>query len=116
MVIIDARSPRLYSGEEGEEIRRGHIPGAKNIFWETTLEGDDVRIWKKREDLEKLFSESGVTKNREVVVYCRNGKEASHVYFTLRHVLGFPKVRLYRGSWVEWSADKTLPVKTGLEP
>jgi thiosulfate/3-mercaptopyruvate sulfurtransferase len=116
VVIIDARSPRQYSGEEGEEIRRGHIPGARNVFWETTLEGEEIRGWRKKEDLEKLFAESGVTKDKEVIVYCRTGKEASHVYFTLKHVLGFPKVRLYRGAWVEWSADKSLPVKTGPEP
>lgn len=116
VVIVDARPPKQYSGEEGEEIRRGHIPGAKNIYWETTLEGDEVRIWKKREELEKLFAESGVTKDKEIIVHCRTGKEASHLYFTLRYVLGFPNVRLYRGSWVEWSADKELPVRTGMEP
>jgi 3-mercaptopyruvate sulfurtransferase SseA len=31
-------------------------------------------------------------------------------------VLGFSRVRLYRGSWVEWSADKSLPVKIGMDP
>ena len=116
VVIVDARPPKQYSGEEGEEIRRGHIPGARNIFWETTLEGEDSRVWKKKEDLEKLFTESGVTKEKEVIVHCRTGGEASHIYFTLKYVLGFPKVRLYRGSWVEWSADKSMPVKTGMEP
>ena len=102
VVIVDSRSPRQYSGEEGEEIRRGHIPGAVNLFWEMTLEGDETRVWKKKEDLEKLFSDSGVTRDKEVIVHCRTGKEASHTYFTLRYVLGYPKVRLYRGSWVEW--------------
>jgi len=116
VVILDARPPRQYSGEEGEEIRKGHIPGARNIFWETTLEGDEVRVWKKKEDLAKLFSESGVTKDKEIVVYCGTGREASHLYFTLKYVLGFPNVHLYRGSWVEWSADKSLPVKMGMEP
>jgi len=115
-VIVDARPPKQYSGEEGEEIRRGHIPGAKNLFWETSLEGDEVRVWKKREDMEKLFAESGVTKDKEVIVHCRTGREASHLYFTLKHVLGFPAVRLYRGSWVEWSADPNLSVKTGTDP
>jgi len=125
VIIVDARSPKQYSGEEGEEIRRGHIPGAKNVFWETTLEGqetsfwsrgEEIRTWKKKEDLEKLFTEMGIVKEKEIVVHCRTGREASHVYFTLKHVLGFPAVRLYRGSWVEWSADKTLPIKTGSEP
>jgi thiosulfate/3-mercaptopyruvate sulfurtransferase len=116
LVIVDARPPRQYSGEEGEEIRRGHIPGAKNIFWETTLEGDEVRIWKKKEDLEKLFMEFGVTKDKEVIVHCHTGREASHVYFTLKYVLGFPNVHLYLGSWVEWSADKGLPIKIGMDP
>ncbi|MCJ7782848.1 MAG: sulfurtransferase [Desulfobacterales bacterium] len=116
VVILDARPPRQYSGEEGEEIRKGHIPGARNVFWETTLEGEEVRVWKKKEDLEKLLSESGVTKDKEIVVYCRAGREASHLYFTLKYGIGYPNVRLYRGSWVEWSADKTLPVKIGMDP
>jgi thiosulfate/3-mercaptopyruvate sulfurtransferase len=116
VVVLDARPPGQYSGEEGEEIRRGHIPGARNVFWEMTLEGEEVRVWKKKEDLEKLFLECGVTKDKEIVVYCRAGREASHLYFTLKYVVGFPNVRLYRGSWVEWSADKTLPAKIGMHP
>jgi thiosulfate/3-mercaptopyruvate sulfurtransferase len=116
VVIVDTRSPKQYSGEEGEGIRRGHIPGARNIFWETTLEGDEIRVWKNREDLEKLLAESGVVKDKEIVVYGRTGREASHLYFTLKYVLGFPNIRLYRGSWVEWSADKNLPIKTGMDP
>jgi thiosulfate/3-mercaptopyruvate sulfurtransferase len=116
VVIVDARPPRQYSGEEGEEVRSGHIPGAKNIFWETTLEGEEVRVWKRKEDLEKLFAESGVTRGKQIVVYSQRGREASHLYFTLKYVLAFPHVFLYRGSWVEWSADKTLPVKIGIDP
>jgi thiosulfate/3-mercaptopyruvate sulfurtransferase len=116
VIIVDARPPKQYSGEEGEEIRKGHIPGAKNIFWEATLEGEEVRVWKRKEELEKLFAESGVVKEKEVIVYCSTGRESSHLYFTLKYILGFPDVHLYRGSWVEWSADRALPIKTGMDP
>jgi len=116
VVILDARPPKQYSGEEGEEIRKGHIPGARNVFWETTLEGEEIRVWKKKEDLEKILLESGATKNKEIIVYSSAGREASHLYFTLKYGVGFPNVRLYRGSWVEWSADETLPVKIGMDP
>ncbi len=115
-VLLDGRPPKQYTGEEGEEIRRGNIPGAKNIFWQTMLEGEDVRVWKKRGDLEKILSEAGVSKKKGITVYCRTGREASHLYFTLKYVLQFPSVRLYRGSWVEWSADPNLPIKGGNEP
>lgn len=115
-IIVDARPPRQYSGEEGEEIRKGHIPGAINLFWETTLDGEEVRVWKKEGELKKLVSDMGITKEKEVIVHCRTGREASHLYATLKFVLGYPNVRLYRGSWVEWSADPNLPIKTGTDP
>ena len=35
--------------------------------------------------------------------------------FALRHVLGYPKVRLYEGSWKEYVNMKQLPAETGPE-
>ena len=40
---------------------------------------------------------------------------ASHSYVTLKYVLGYPKVRLYDGSFNEWSVVDSLPVETGLK-
>jgi len=34
----------------------------------------------------------------------------------LKYLLDFPDVRLYQGSWVEWTADRSLPIKMGMDP
>jgi 3-mercaptopyruvate sulfurtransferase SseA len=42
--------------------------------------------------------------------------ESSHVYFALRDVLGYLRVRGYHASSTEWSERVRLPVKRGTEP
>ncbi|MBZ0286260.1 MAG: sulfurtransferase, partial [Anaerolineae bacterium] len=44
----------------------------------------------------------GVTPDKEIVTYCQSGMRASHTYFLLLN-LGFKRVRMYDGSWAEWS-------------
>jgi thiosulfate/3-mercaptopyruvate sulfurtransferase len=79
------------------------------------LEGEEIKTWKNKGDLEKIFAESGVVRGKKIIVYGQIGKEASHLYFTLKYILGFPNVHLYPGSWVEWSADRNLPIKVGMD-
>jgi thiosulfate/3-mercaptopyruvate sulfurtransferase len=46
-------------------------------------------------------------------VYCNTSTEASHVFFALRYLLRYPRVRIYTGSWNEWAEDDRLPIETG---
>ncbi|MFL5401442.1 MAG: rhodanese-like domain-containing protein [Gemmatimonadales bacterium] len=48
------------------------------------------------------------------MVYCNSATEASHVHFTLRYLLGYPRVRIYVGSWTEWAEREELPIATGM--
>jgi thiosulfate/3-mercaptopyruvate sulfurtransferase len=111
VILVDARSPAEFSGEvAGRDIQRpGHIPGAVNVEWVRNLTETEPRQFKPAVDLESLYQQAEVTPDKEIVVYCRTGVRASHDYFALR-LLGYPRVRLYDGSYLEWSADPTLLV------
>ena len=95
VILLDTRSHT--------EFDQGHLPGAKSWDWFNAV---PVGSWECSRDPEALRSELaglGVHPSDEVVVYCRSGMRAAHTYVVLRHA-GFPRVRLYDGSWQEWSA------------
>jgi thiosulfate/3-mercaptopyruvate sulfurtransferase len=43
-----------------------------------------------------------VTPDKDIITYCQSGVRASHTFFLL-HQLGFKQIRMYDGSWLEWS-------------
>ncbi len=117
VVIVDARNPDQYAGRAGAQLRRGHIPGAIGHFWQGDLtKVDFATVWKSRDDLRASYVGQGITPDKRVVAYCNGGLESSHVYFALHDLLGYPRVRVYDGSFTEWSERVELPVKTGDEP
>ena len=116
-VLVDVRSPAEYRGEitappeyPNEQAQRaGHIPGAVNIPWAKAVNDDGT--FKDVEEIRKLYEELGVKPDKEVIVYCRIGERAAFTYFVLRHLLGFPKVRVYDGSWSEWGNMVGAPIE-----
>lgn len=113
-VIVDARPADQYAGEAGTQIRRGHIPGAVSHYWQSDLEQEGFgRVWRPREALRASYVAQGVTPDKDIIVYCNTGTEASHLHFALRYLLNYPKVRVYVGSWNEWAARPELPVDRG---
>jgi thiosulfate/3-mercaptopyruvate sulfurtransferase len=113
-VLVDARPPDQYAGTAGAQMRRGHIPGAVNHYWQDDLTQEGFgRVWKPVADLRSSYLEQGVSPDRMIIAYCNSATEASHVYFTLRYLLDYPRVRIYVGSWTEWAEREELPVETG---
>lgn len=108
-ILVDARTPREFSGEDVRAKRGGHIPGAVNINWEENLLPGAIPSLKPVAELAKLYEEKGVTKDKWVVTYCQTGQRASYTYLALR-LLGYSRVSVYDGSWEEWGNDPTLPL------
>jgi thiosulfate/3-mercaptopyruvate sulfurtransferase len=117
--LIDVRSPAEYTGErlhmpeypnEGA-LRGGHIPGAANVPWARAINPDDG-TFKPASDLRAIYEgEAHLSPKDDVVVYCRIGERSSHTWFVLTHLLGYPKVRNYDGSWTEWGNLVGVPIE-----
>lgn len=92
VVLLDVRTP--------DEYDRGHLPNAVLWHWEngTALE----TTFRPADNLRAELASIGVTPDKEIVTYCQSGVRAAHTYFLLRN-LGFENVRMYDGSWAEWS-------------
>lgn len=117
VTFIDPRPPALFAGEEDIFIRNGHIPGANNIPWPSfTIGEDNFHQLKSLDDIRALLARRGITPDQDIVVTCTTGREASLQYVVLKHLLGYPKVRVYEGSWTEYSTQPDLPVATGRDP
>ncbi|HYF40444.1 MAG TPA: rhodanese-like domain-containing protein, partial [Gemmatimonadales bacterium] len=103
-VLVDARPPEQYAGEAGAQMRRGHIPGAISHYWQDDLvQVGFGRVWKPPVELRESYAAQGILPERNIIVYCNSSTEASHVHFALRNLLGYPRVRIYVGSWTEWA-------------
>ena len=107
--IIDTRSPMEYAGEDVRAARGGHIPGAVNINWIFNLKSDDSKTFALEEDLVKLYDSQKISKDKIIVTHCQTGIRGTHTYFVLK-LLGYPRVRVYDGSWAEWGNDWEAPV------
>ncbi|HZS93952.1 MAG TPA: sulfurtransferase [Chloroflexota bacterium] len=114
-LLLDARSDLEYRGErfwpslppQGNE-RAGHIPGAVLVPADTTCREDGT--FKSPAELRALYADHGVTENKDIITYCTVGGRASQAWFLPTHVLGYPSVRVYDGSWAEWGTRPDTPV------
>ena len=112
VVLVDARPADQYGGSAGAQLRRGHIPGAISHPWKNDLETRDlVLVWKSRDSLAASYQAQGITADRDIIVYCNSGTEASHVFFALKYLLAYPRVRIYVGAWSQWSEREELPIQ-----
>jgi thiosulfate/3-mercaptopyruvate sulfurtransferase len=112
MRLVDARGPSRFEGKE-EPLDRvaGHIPGARNHFYQWNL-GPDGTMLPSDVLREKFKDTVGNTPPDQVALYCGSGVSACHNFLAMEHA-GMTGMKLFPGSWSEWSADADKPVETG---
>jgi thiosulfate/3-mercaptopyruvate sulfurtransferase len=111
-VLVDARAERRFRGEE-ETLDRvaGHIPGARNYFFQRNL-ADDKTFKDAAEIRAQWQGLLASTPPEAVVMYCGSGVTACHNLLAMEHA-GLTGARLFPGSWSEWAADPSRPIATG---
>ena len=106
-IFLDVRDEREY--------RDGHIPGAINLPYTLNAVDGEPGQWKSQDALMQMYTGAGVFVGKQIIPYCSSGVRSAVTWFTLR-VLGYANVRLFTGSWREWSRYPELPVTTGDTP
>jgi thiosulfate/3-mercaptopyruvate sulfurtransferase len=110
--LVDARAPERYRGDT-EPIDKigGHIPTAKNHFYQQNL--DEQGLFRTPEELRaQITATVGDLPADQIVCYCGSGVTACHNLLAFEHA-GLTGAKLYAGSWSEWSSDPTRPVERG---
>jgi thiosulfate/3-mercaptopyruvate sulfurtransferase len=109
--VVDGRAAAYYDGRStggmmGQRDHTGHIAGALSIPF-TSITDERMRI-RPAEELAALFAKAGVKPGDTVIGYCHIGMQATEMLMAAR-TLGHA-VRLYDGSFQEWSRRADAPV------
>ncbi|MEL6619338.1 MAG: 3-mercaptopyruvate sulfurtransferase [Pseudomonadota bacterium] len=111
--IVDARSAARFRGdapEPREGLRAGHIPGSRNVPYDSLLNADATM--KSPDEMRTIFEAAGVDLNKPVITSCGSGVTAAVLALGLER-MGHDSWSLYDGSWTEWGMFPTVPVATG---
>ena len=106
--IVDARSADRFNAQVDEPrpgLRRGHMPGAQNIFFQNVLQADSLVQLRDVETLTTMTKGLLEKKNddRRIIATCGSGATGCTVLAALVKAGYSPdRLALYDGSWMEW--------------
>jgi len=118
VALLDVRDIDEWTGESsspyGKDFapRKGRLPGAKWIEWYRFMKPSaQGPVFKSPLEVQAECATAGIGTDDTVYLYCFKGARASNTFLALKQA-GFSDVRMYFGSWNEWSRDDSLPIET----
>ena len=115
VILLDARPPAVYEGQ-GPWMKLGHIPGAINLPWTSLMDDKNKRLLKPDEEIQCIIKERNITPEKTIICSCGTGREATNEFILFKWYLRYPKVKIYEGSFTEWSSYPENPTVTGKKP
>jgi thiosulfate/3-mercaptopyruvate sulfurtransferase len=111
--VVDMRSAARFAAAAPEPrpgLRSGHIPGSRNVPFETLVYADGTAL--SETELRRHLEAAGVDLSGPVVATCGSGVTACALALNL-HRLGHDRVAVYDGSWTEWGGRVDTPIEVG---
>lgn len=115
VILLDARPSKVYEGQ-GPWIKPGHIPGAISLPWANLMDDNNKRLLKTEEEIKSILKEHNITRENTVICSCGTGREATNEFLLFNWYLQYPKVKIYEGSFTEWTSYPENPTVTGKDP
>lgn len=115
VILLDARPPGTYEGQ-GPWMKPGHIPGAINVPWPSFMDPGNTRLLKSDDEIQAILDEHNIAPDKTIICSCGTGREATNEFVLFKWYLGFPRVKIYEGSFTEWSSYPENPTVTGKNP
>lgn len=115
VMVLDARPPAVYEGQS-YWIKPGHIPGAINVPWASLMDDKNKRLLKPDEEISAILNANGVSPDKTIICMCGTGREATNEFILFKWYFNYPNVKIYEGSFTEWSSYPENPTVTGKNP
>jgi thiosulfate/3-mercaptopyruvate sulfurtransferase len=109
-ILIDAKTMLSAVGKPGIALLDVRDVDEWYRMMKPTAEGPR---FKSKDEILAECATVGISQNTPVYLYCFKGARASNTFLALKNA-GVKDVRMYFGSWNEWSRDPSLPIEEGL--
>ena len=109
--IIDALEPSNHFGATKFFDRAGHVPNSVMLPVSDFFNAD--KTFKSADEIRTMATFVGIAPERQIHSHCGGGVAATVPYFALKFLAGYPSVKVYKESQMEWLQDERgLPMWT----
>jgi len=108
--LIDARPSGRFEGKDPEprkELQSGSIKNSLNIPFNLIIDSE-TGCFKKREEIERIFTEKQVSKDDPIIFSCGSGVAACIVGAAYENLNNTDNFNVFDGSWTEWAIKNNL--------